>query len=870
MSNPESSPTTTCETSPNAAPRLSLSHAILGRLDAFLTRNARLILFIYWPLLAISTHMPDPQLFEPGQPTVFQHDKIIHVFAFGLLTYLIIRARILTAHASYALTCLTALILASTYACIDEFTQAYVGRQVSDADLIASIIGILTVYLLSVAPPPYPGKINWRIWPARATWLIIAPTLTLLTILRQGNRVIGWIYRQFMQTYPGLDKDTHFVLAIILTALLAASTPLGRRRPKLSILFTIAIMGISAPVIEHVQKFTGRGFDLADVFKHMQGFILVLIAWTIYAAVRSFRLSSLTESTSEKLPLTYTPKLITTEPLSTASQQPRHFINYALIVSALTFLSRIFGLIRDSILAWAFGLSPVGNAFFVAFTIPNLFRRLFGEGALTAAFIPHYTRLTQSDPVIARRFAYLVISLLITLLASITLLGELGLFLFNHFGNYSENTHLILKLTMIMLPYMPLICLVAVIGGILQVHHRFGPPAAAPVILNLTMIGFAVCAGLFYSKNIDHFGPRIVTIISLGVLTAGLIQVAFLTPTLFHLARPTLNFSKTAEHIRSMLFMMMPMLIGLAVLQINTLFDTLIALFFSMPDLTADPTASTTILNTSIEYPMDANSVSALYFAQRLYQFPLAIFGIAIATAIFPAFSHTASRIIEASRKGDPTEPHRKQFQTHLHHGIRLTIFLGLPAAVGIILIREPLVRLLFQYNNFNAADTARVAHILVGYAISIWAYSLIHVLTRAYYAHKDSLTPLKISVSMVIFNLLLNLTLIWPLGTAGLAYSTAASAIIQVILLLYFIKAYSFEPISKSVAVGILHTIVLTFLMAVSVFGFLTYFQPITQSRTQSAIILFATVALGGIIYLAAAFFTRAEEISWLRKKSV
>ncbi|QDU34986.1 Lipid II flippase MurJ [Poriferisphaera corsica] len=872
--NPES-PTTSTTTDAALAPPSSPPHNLFQRFDLLITRHARLLLPIYWLLLAISTHIPKLHLIKPdpyAPPSIFQLDKFLHVFAFAILTYLIIRARPLTSRASFATTSLFSLILASAYAFIDEYTQAFADRTVSDADLIASLFGILSVYLITVSPLPYPGQSNWRIWPARASWLVFAPTLLILTFQMSGNKILTWLYSFYAQPHRGQDKDMHLFAGFALTTLLAASAPLGRSRPKRSILITLAIMALSAPIIEVIQKYTGRGVEIADVFKHFQGMIAITVLWAIYAAVRSFSLPHLKQPAAAYLltsPASQ-PHTSNTNTPTSSHTEPKHFINYALIVSSLTFLSRIFGLVRDAILAWALGLTWISDAFYVAFIIPNLFRRLFGEGALTAAFIPHYTRLNESDPVIARRFAYLILALLTSFLAAITILGEASLYLANTFFTHSDKTHLILKLTMIMLPYMPLVCAVAMIGGILQVHHRFGPPAAAPVILNLTMIGFAVCGGLIFANQPSAFAPRIATIIAFGVLTAGIIQILFLLPTLTHLVKPTLNFRSTAEHLRSMLIMMLPMLIGLAVLQINTLLDTFIALIFSTPDFLKNPSAATTLFNTSIDYPMQQNSVSALYYAQRLYQFPLAIFGIAIATAIFPAFAKTAAAVIQASRTGDPTEPHRNQFQTQLHHGIRLTLFLGLPAGIGLILVREPLTRLLFERGEFSPQDTARVAHILIGYAIAIWAYSLSHVLTRAYYAHKDSLTPLKISVSMIAFNLLLNLTLIFPFGTAGLAYSTAISAIFQVGLLIKNITQYTPLPIGKTVIIGITQTLTLTFLMAVIVYGLILYLDPISRSATQSAIILFTTIAIGAATYLAAALIIGVDELKWLRKKSV
>lgn len=226
-----------------------------------------------------------------------------------------------------------------------------------------------------------------------------------------------------------------------------------------------------------------------------------------------------------------------------------------------------------------------------------------------------------------------------------------------------------------------------------------------------------------------------------------------------------------------MLVMTLPMVVGLAVFQINALLDTLIAFGLSP---SAEGQSTFKWWGRTIAYPIETGSVAALAWAQRLYQFPLGVFGIAVATAIYPALARAAR-----SGEDGAATPSDDGFIAILRKGLRLTVFIGLPATVGLVLVREPLVRVVYERAAFRADDAMRVSAILLGYATSVWAYSMAQVLTRAFYARGDTLTPVKTAAAMVGLNLCLNLTLIWPLGAAGLAWSTAITAALQAVVLL-------------------------------------------------------------------------------------
>ncbi len=534
------------------------------------------------------------------------------------------------------------------------------------------------------------------------------------------------------------------------------------------------------------------------------------------------------------------------------------FVGHALLVSALTLLSRVTGLLRDAMLFASFGRGPIASAFVIGFMVPNLFRRLFGEGALSSAFIPAYADLSRNNPQVAKRFASLCIAALLVVTAGLTLLGEVGLWLFGAYAGISDDSVLAVRLTMLMLPYMPLICLVALIGGALQVRGRFGPPAAAPVLMNLVMIVAILFAtrGFAGQDVSDSVMRDAIAIVAVSVLIAGVLQLAWQLVALLRVEGLTLDVSGTAEPFKKMLWVMGPMVLGLAVFQINAGLDMLLAWGFAPKE--GGPEMFS-LFGREVAFPItDAGQVVSLSAAQRLYQFPLGVFGIAIATAIFPALAHAAA---------DQSDLGRTAFRETLRQGLRLSFFIGLPASVGLILVRVPLTRVVFEHGRFELNDSLLVAGVLAGYASAVWAYSMMHILTRTFYAAGDSKTPLRVSMTMVVFNFALNLTLIWPLGAAGLAWSTAISAACQVIILLLLVRKHVGPPIDGQVIQGWLRTAILAGVMAIVLYPVLRMYPPEGLSWSGCAALLGTMVLLGAAIMFLGGWLTGADELRWLKR---
>jgi putative peptidoglycan lipid II flippase len=533
------------------------------------------------------------------------------------------------------------------------------------------------------------------------------------------------------------------------------------------------------------------------------------------------------------------------------------FEKHARTVTLLTFVSRVTGLARDAALSRLFGVTAVMDAFWLAFLVPNLFRRLFGEGALSAAFLPVYSRLDRDDPAVARQLATLVISMMVIVLGGITLLAEGVLLMISARADHSS---LAVWLMMIMLPYMPLVCLVAILGAMLQVRGRFGPTAAAPIILNLLLVGAALLGGWAAgrgepkSRELVHIG-----LVAGSVVLAGIVQVAW---SLLALRRSHADggwwagrlrtCAPAAPWLRTVLAQAWPMFIGLGILQINTFVDGLIASYPS----TFGPTIF------GHDFPLDEGALTAISNAQRLYEFPLGVFGIAVATAIFPALSRVAARV---DRDGNTGGGDDEAFTEILRRGLRLVMFIGLPASVGLVLVRRPLTAVILQGGDFTAADTQRVAFVLLGYAPAIWAYSMTHVLTRAFYARGDSMTPVKVAAGMVVLNLALNLTLIWtPLKEAGLAWSTAICAVVQVVMLLALTRRYAAHIVDRSVAASWLRTVIAAALMGGIVWVIAGYLPDAAASWTNALVTLGAMVAGGCAVLLGAAGAMRMPELGW------
>jgi putative peptidoglycan lipid II flippase len=794
----------------------------------------RAALIVYWVAIALLTHWPmetGPSNERP--PLDISVDKLIHFGMSVALTTLLTWARPLR-RGSFEANLALAVAVATLYSLVDEATQSWFGRTVSFKDIVANLIGVVCVprVFLPGARPGLPRSTNSlrRTVSGVACLLVLADVQLALTPKLMAGLNPTWG-----------SACALLVRGAVIVGLLAVMRPAGAARPGLNVVITIAVSAGAGLLIVWGRGSAGDG--AAAPLWHFVGVLPALGGWLGLIARES------RAEAPDHSDWTWPPILA-----PVAATRPRHFAFHALLVSGLTFASRITGLVRDAVMAAFYGMGTGTDAFFIAFLVPNLFRRLFGEGALSASFIPVYSDLIATDRVAARKLASLCVALLVVVLGVLTLAGEGLLALLASVPDRTQGAALAIALTMRMLPYMPMICLVAFLGAVLQVHGRFAAPAAAPILLNVMLIAGIVVATQGHATE-DEL-RECIRGVALCVLAAGAFQLLWLSAAGLDVERFTGDVAGASAPMRRVLAGMAPMLIGLAVFQVNVLLDSLIA--WGLSPKVGGP-ATLDLFGWQVPHPLESGSVAALSWAQRLYQFPLGVFGVAIATAVFPALARAAPKSADA----DAT-----QFAAIVRQGLRLTVFIGLPASVGLILVRLPLARLIFERGLFDVADAQRVASILAGYAAAVWAYSMAYVVIRAFYALEDAATPMRISLVMVACNVALNLTLVWKLGAAGLAWSTAACAVLQVVLLLAALRRRPVKFIDRDVGRSWRRSAVLTAVMAAVLLPLLLWFDVPAMSRSASAVLLAVMVALGGGMFLFGAWMGGATELTWLRSR--
>jgi len=518
-------------------------------------------------------------------------------------------------------------------------------------------------------------------------------------------------------------------------------------------------------------------------------------------------------------------------------------IRSAGLIALLTLVSRLLGIVRDMVCAAVFGAGVAWDAFSFAFRVPNLFRRLFGEGALSAAFMPLFAeKLESPDDQQARRFAGRVAGVLVLVLIAVVVVGEAVLLVLRQCSSPGPRWQLALQLTAILLPYALFICMTALAGAVLNALGHFAAPAAAPVLLNAVWIAALLAvAGRAVSDPMRHVYVLAAAVLLAGVLQLSL-QLAVLRRRGFACA---LSFSPRHPEVRRVARAMAPVALGLAAFQLNALLDGVIAI-----SLAAPPGRTTFgLMGATLPYPMQVGANSVLYYANRLTQFPLGVFGVALGTAIFPALSRQAAA------------GQRRQFAASVVDGLGLALFIALPAGVGLMLLGRPAVELLFERGRFAPPMTARTAACVLAYSSALWAYCAQHVLVRAFYSLKLYATPARVAGAMVAVNLALNLVLVWPLGEAGLAAATAVSASMQTVVLARLLHGRIALPRLDRLAVEIGRTGIATAGMAAICWGVLQSLPQSAGLSVRVARVLLPAVA-GVVTYIGLAAVLCSREL--------
>ena len=486
-------------------------------------------------------------------------------------------------------------------------------------------------------------------------------------------------------------------------------------------------------------------------------------------------------------------------------------------VSSMTLLSRILGFVRDTAIARVFGAGLATDAFFVAFKIPNFLRRLFAEGAFSQAFVPilgEYKNRRGEDEL--RDLIDYVSGVLALALFVVTLLGVLAAPYIIYvsapgFARNADKFNLTVELLRITFPYIFFISLTALAGGILNTFSRFAVPAFTPVLLNLSFIGFTLWLT-------PYFHPP-AKALAWAVFAGGVMQLAFQVPFLLRLrALPRFRLNFQHEGMRRVLRQMGPALFGVSVAQISLLLNVIFASFLL------------------------TGSVSWLYYADRLMEFPAGMLGVALGTILLPSLSkHYANK--------SPGE-----YSALLDWGLRLTMMLTVPAAVGLALLALPLVTTLFMHGAFSAADAEATRAALMAYSIGLLGLILVKVLAPAFYARQDIRTPVKIAVVTLVLTQVLNLAFIGPFKHAGLALATGLGSCLNAALLYYLLHKRAIHVPQPGWAMFLFKLLVAVLLMAAAVWFAVGEPQRwLTMAWKLRVAWLTGVVILGAVVYFAA-----------------
>ncbi len=414
------------------------------------------------------------------------------------------------------------------------------------------------------------------------------------------------------------------------------------------------------------------------------------------------------------------------------------------VVSLFTVMSRVLGVIRDQLQARVFGESVFIDAFVTAFTLPNLFRRLLGEGSLTAAFIPTLQEVLRDE---GEPGAFRLLDLVATWLAVVTGgLAAVAMVVFSQarrFPGLDSKWFLAADLAVLMFPYLALICVAAAFNATLNVLGRFTEPALSPIWLNVAMIVSLGGAGLHYADS--PLGE--LHWLCAGVLVGGFLQMGVPAVVLMRAGwrpRPALGLT---PQVRQIARLMTPGLFGTAIYQINVTVSRLLA--FSLP-----------------------TAAALMFYANRLMELPIGVFAIAVSTVVYPLLARHA------------TEKNMAGMAEDFRKGVRLILVINVPAAVGLALLSERIVRLIYQHGKFTAGDAELMASLLRLFAIGLPFFSVVNLTVRAFYAVKDTATPVRVAAIDFVVNLVLSLVLMRPLGVAGLVIASTTAIILQAFLL--------------------------------------------------------------------------------------
>jgi putative peptidoglycan lipid II flippase len=503
---------------------------------------------------------------------------------------------------------------------------------------------------------------------------------------------------------------------------------------------------------------------------------------------------------------------------------PRAFVRHAGAVSFATLLSRILGYARDAVVAGAFGGGHLTDAFYAAFRLSNLFRRMLGEGPLATAFVPVFSdHLAKREPHEARDFFQSLFSTLALVLIALVVLGMWGApwivsLAAGGFKSAGPGTFdLTVTLTRQMFPFLLFVCLAALSSAALNALGHYFIPALAPAMLSVATLVYVLCIKSWALDPIQG--------LAISTTVGGLLHLAMVWPLLRREGMaPRFRWNPRHPDIQRVAVLVLPALWGLSIDQINAYVDTICASF------------------------LREGSVTALYNSNRLMQFALALFGVSLSTATLPHLSMSAAR-----QEWDA-------FKDNFNFSVRMTLYLVLPAMAGLIVLAHPLVKTLFEHGLFTPDQTRLTVSALIAYTLGLPAYSVVKIVVSAFYARKDTRTPVKVATVCLIVNMVGNVVLMRRWGVGGLAFATAFASFVNAGLLMFLLRKNIGLLGGRKMARTLAVSGGASALMAAGALGFLNLVPGPLAVRALGA------VGVGVVLYLGLTWLLRMDEFSHLR----
>lgn len=503
-------------------------------------------------------------------------------------------------------------------------------------------------------------------------------------------------------------------------------------------------------------------------------------------------------------------------------------VKSTITVGFFTFISRISGFVRDVLMANLLGAGVLSDAFFVAFKLPNFFRRLFAEGAFNAAFIPSFSSILTSDGrEAAIKFAGEVMSVLLLVLLVLNAIFIIFMpwitpMFAPGFTDTPEKFDLTVALSQITFPYILFISLVSLLSGILNSMGKFAAPAASPILLNLCMIG-----GLLWLVELSDTPAHA---LAYAVFIAGVVQLAWLVMICMrHEMMPPLTPPRLTKQVKTMLLLMAPAALGSGVQQVNLLIDVIIASHIP-------------------------NAVSYLYYADRITELPIGMIGVAVGTVLLPMLSKQirAGKLDEA--------------RTSMNRALELVLLFGLPCTAALMVISEPIIRVLYQHGAFTAVDMAETVPTLIAFTFGLPAFLAVKIFAPGFFANHDTKTPFKIAIACVAVNLALNLLLSGPFKQVGMAAATSVAGWVNLIIMMVILHKRGIFVPDSVLKKRLLKMLVASAIMAIALLLSQAHFARFYEAGIAMKVVgLSGMIALGVVVYGLAVLALKAYDASML-----